>query len=348
MPDFDHGPSALDNGPSAEQWLEVARDRLLGQLGSLPTARLRRRRMLDALSLRSRAARAEDGNIDADPVALLRLIGFDDGEHEGLARELSSLIRAGAAAGVDSEALPHVAQAYVRAIGRIVAVEALVMREALGEIEADQREATIGGLIDALLPVSNRGFDVLHRVMLHEALVEASHGLDPEQDAPPVTAIGMVDLVRSTAYLGSAGAADLEHLVDAIFAAGQQATSERTAHIVKYVGDGAFIAATDVVNVADTALAMIGQLEDEVPLRARGGISCGFVVQRAGDVFGMPVNMAQALTKAARPGSVLLSAEAAGLLPRERRGRLRWLRLPHAALGEQRVATLRASPPNER
>jgi adenylate cyclase len=332
----------VEEGPSAE-WLEVARDRLLRELGALPAASLRRRRMLDALSVRSRAVSAEDGELDAELLSVLRLIGFDEHQHEGVVRELSNALEAGGAALADREALPHVTQAYVRAVGRIAAVEALVARDALRDAEPDRRAGMIEGLLDALLPVSNRGFDVLHRVMLHDALIEASHSLDLEEDAPLLTAVGMVDLVRSTAYLDAAGATEVEYLVDAIFAAGQQATTDRTAHVVKYVGDGAFIAATDIVNVADTALAMIAQLQAELPLRARGGISCGFAVERAGDVFGMPVNMAQALTKAARPGTVLLSAEAAQLLPRERRGRLRRRCLPNPALGEQRVATLRAA-----
>jgi class 3 adenylate cyclase len=328
---------------ASTEWLEVARDRLIGELGALSASRLRRRRMLDTLSPRSRKDRETDREMDEDLLSMLRLIGFDEGQHEGVVRELSAALEAGGAALADREALPQVTQAYVRAVGRIAAVEALVTRDALRDAEPDGRNAMIEGLLDALLPVSNRGFDVLHRVMLHEALVEASHGLDPEEDTPLITAVGMVDLVRSTAYLDGANAADVEHLVDAIFAAGQQATSDRIAHVVKYVGDGAFIVATDVVNVADAALSMIEQLEAELPLRARGGISCGFAVERAGDVFGMPVNMAQALTKAARPGTVLLSAAAAQLLPRERRGRLRRRCLPNPALGEQRVATLRAA-----
>jgi class 3 adenylate cyclase len=177
--------------------------------------------------------------------------------------------------------------------------------------------------------------------MLQDALLEASAGVTATESDFENIAVGMVDLVRSTDHLSRASAADLEQLVDAIFTAGQAATSERAAHIVKYVGDGVLIAANDVTSVADAALDAIERLEAVLPLRARGAVSYGFVVQRAGDVFGLPVNLVQALTKAARPGRVLLSAEAAALIGPERRGRLRRCELPHPALAAQRVASLR-------
>jgi class 3 adenylate cyclase len=329
-----------------EPWLEALSDRLSGDSG--PAANLtgvRRRRMIGALSTLARRERDAPGELDPEIVSLLELIGLDLDSREGWTREFAAMIDGGAAAGLDRGALPHVLQAYVRAVGRIAAVEAIIVVDALRGVEPDRRAEVAGGMIDELLPISQRGFDLLHRAMLQDALLEASPGIDADGSESARMAVGMVDLVRSTDYLSAASSEQLEQLVDAMFAAGQAATSERAAHIVKYVGDGVFISATDVASVADTALDLIDRLGSALPLRVRGGISYGFVVQRAGDIFGLPVNLAQALTKAARPGSVLLSADAAALVPAARRGRLRVLRLPHPALAEQRVATLRAPDP---
>jgi class 3 adenylate cyclase len=337
------GPATEPEHPPREAWTDVVNDRLGGDLGpALQFTRVRRRRMVGALSTLS--GRSRDATVELDPeiVSLLALIGLEAGKRESWMREFAATLDEGEAAGIDRGALPHVLQAYVRAVSRIVAVEASVALGVLRSVEADRRAEVIGQLVDQLLPTSLRGFDLLHRTMLHDALLEAPHGLDADESESEAMAVAMVDLVRSTDYFLEASAAELEELVDAMFAAGQAATSERAAHILKYVGDGVFIAANDVGSVADVALDLIARLERDLPLRARGGISYGSVLQRAGDMFGMPVNLAQALTKAARPGTVLLSADAAALLPRARRGRLRSRRLPHPALAEQQVATLQA------
>lgn len=335
----DSAPEAAHG--ASEPWIEAAAQRLERDVA--PIRRLsgaRRRRMRDVLAALAGRHRGAPEELEQELAALIELIGLGAGEPDGGLREFAALVRRGEEAGLDRRALPHVVQAYVRATGRIVAVETAVMLGTLREIEPARRAEVAGRLIDALLPSSVRGFDLLHRAMLQDAVLELSEGMAGEADQDNL-AVGMVDLVGSTAYLQTASAGQLEALVDAIFAAGQAVTAERAAHIVKYVGDGVFLAANDVASVADAAAELTGRLEARLPLRARGGVSYGFVVQRAGDIFGMPVNMAQALTKAAQPGTVLLSRTAAELLPAERRGRLRERELPHPALGRQRVATLR-------
>ncbi|HWF53616.1 MAG TPA: adenylate/guanylate cyclase domain-containing protein [Solirubrobacteraceae bacterium] len=328
--------------PEHEPWLEVAEERLGRDVASVRRiTRARRGRMLDALATIGRS-RGDGGGLDPELLGLLQMIGLDPLSDDSTARELALLIDRGAAAGLDRAALPHVLQAYVRAVNRIATVEAGVALDALRAADPAERPTLIANMIDELLPISLSGFDLLHRAMLHDALLEGSDGFEAEERSVQKQAIGMVDLVRSTDHLARASVVELEHLVDVMFAAGQAATAERSAHVVKYVGDGAFIAAADVISVADAALEMIARLEHELPLRARGGISFGGVVQRAGDIFGMPVNLASALTKATRPGTVLLSASAAAELPPARRGRLRSRALPHPGLGEQIVATLRA------
>jgi class 3 adenylate cyclase len=317
-------------------WLAVANEQLGQDIRSL--RRLTRTRRAGLLPKLARPLR--DHELDPEIIDLLKTIGLDVGDDLG--REFATVVGVGEAGGLDPAALPHVIQAYVRGVGRIAAVEAGVAVRAIRAVPPEERERVIGELIGGLMPASVRGFDLLHRAMLQDALEEAAGGVSEDGVDAEHLAVGMVDLVRSTHYLAQADSEQLEHLVDVLFAAGQSATAARPAHVVKYVGDGVFFAANEVSDVADAALEMMAHLEVETPLQARGGIGYGRVVQRAGDVFGMPVNLSQALSKAAKPGTVLLSEDAARKLPASRRGRIRVRTLPHTALGDQCVATLRA------
>jgi class 3 adenylate cyclase len=325
------------------EWLEAVSDRLGREQAPLRRlTRARRGRMLEALSTLSRRARLTGGELDPEIISLLELIGVPLDSDGFVARELAAAIGESQAGGMDPDAVPQVLQAYIRAVGRIAAVESRVMLAALRSTSAEERAEAATRLLDIAVPASVRAFDVLHRAMLEDAMMESAEGIDGEDSDLDSLAIGMVDLVKSSFYLSEAKSEELEQLVDAIFTAGQMATSDRSAHVVKYVGDGAFLAGAEITGVADAALDMVARLESELPLQARGGISYGFVVQRAGDVFGLPVNISQALCKAARPGTILLSADAAALIGPERRGRLRRRRLPNPAFGTQDVATLRA------
>jgi class 3 adenylate cyclase len=69
------------------------------------------------------------------------------------------------------------------------------------------------------------------------------------------------------------------------------------------------------------------------------------VIERAGDIFGLPINVAHIVTKSARPGMLLATAEAGAQLPSARRGRYRTAPLTHPTLGETRVTTVRRAGP---
>ena len=62
--------------------------------------------------------------------------------------------------------------------------------------------------------------------------------------------------------------------------------------------------------------------DDELPA-LRVGVAYGSVVNRLGDIYGEPVNLASRLTGLARPGSVLIDRELAGKLDGDERFRLR-------------------------
>ncbi|MEY2515111.1 MAG: adenylate cyclase, partial [bacterium] len=180
---------------------------------------------------------------------------------------------------------------------------------------------------------SIRGFTLLHEAMLHDALVDALSLASLRAPAVETIAVALVDLERSTEYLVHASHVELEQLVDGLFEAGQAATSGRAVQPVKYVGDGVFLAGREPREVAAAALDALEHVQEILPLDARAGLAHGEVLRRAGDIFGLPVNLAQLLTKAAAPGTLLAQREAALMLPRRIRGETRTIN-PHPTLGE--------------
>lgn len=308
------------------------------QLGT--GSRTRAVRMRSLLTAVGRSRERPD-ELDPQVAALLKLIGLDPADPAQLARELTEVLEAGSEVGIGRDALPAVLQAYSRAVSRIVAAEAVVLRDTLLAVPAPERAELLERALAAMLPVGARGFDVLHRALLHEALLDALAFASVGDREPGLLSVGMVDLVGSTQYLKSAAPEALEVLVDILFEAAQSATAGRAAHVVKYVGDGVFLTGRDAVELAEVALELVSLLEAGLPLRARGGLAHGPVVERAGDLFGLPVNAAQILTKAARPGTVLAHDSVIGLLPAGLMARPRMVELPHPALGEARVATVR-------
>jgi adenylate cyclase len=82
--------------------------------------------------------------------------------------------------------------------------------------------------------------------------------------------------------------------------------------LVKLVGDAAMLVSTDGERAVDAALALVeaaADQGDEFPMM-RAGLARGLAIARGGDWYGRPVNLASRITAVARPGSVLVSAEA--------------------------------------
>jgi adenylate cyclase len=78
------------------------------------------------------------------------------------------------------------------------------------------------------------------------------------------------------------------------------------------IGDAAMLVAPDTESILDAALALVAAIdsEEESFPRLRAGVARGPALPRGGDWYGRPVNLASRVTGIARPGSVLVSAEA--------------------------------------
>jgi class 3 adenylate cyclase len=279
--------------------------------------------------------------IDPSVAALLRSIGLEPRATALLAREVAAVIDAGSASGIAHDALPSVLQAYARGVGRIVAAEASLLGGAIRATSPADRADQLDRALKALVPAATRGFELMHSALLRETVRNELAEETFLAGEPDSLTVAMVDLVGSTSYLKRSGPAELEQLADVLFEAAQSASAGRGANVVKYVGDGVFLTGRDTVDMAEVALELVALLESELPLRARGGLSHGPVVQRAGDIFGLPVNTAQILSKAACPSSVVADETAAVRLPRGLRAHPRSVTLPHPAFGKTSLVTVR-------
>jgi class 3 adenylate cyclase len=324
--------------PSEADKLRALIDRRLVQVSAPTPVRVLGRRRLRALASALNLVPTRD---DAQGGAreLTTMLGVDATEAEAEVDELLALARSW---GISLGDIVPIAQAYYRGVARIVEAEV----EAL---EAILRRAPQGGRLelmerlmdDPVVDAPGRVFALLHASLLRAALLDELS--TRELDAPsPSLAVALVDLSGSTAYLEDSGREATQHLVDALFEAGQSVTAPRPARVVKYVGDGMFLAARDAQGLADACFEAIAQLAETVPLPARAGLAYGPLVRHAGDYFGFPINMAQRLTKVAAPRTVLASVEAAARIDPTRHGRRRRLRLPGSA---KRRAAVELAPP---
>jgi adenylate cyclase len=121
------------------------------------------------------------------------------------------------------------------------------------------------------------------------------------------TAVAFADLVGFTA-LGES--VPLEELggVAARLARLARDVVEPPVRIVKMIGDAVMLVSPEPDDLVETGLRLVEAAEDDDGFPAlRVGMAYGEAVNRWGDWFGSPVNVASRLTARARPGSVLVS-----------------------------------------
>jgi class 3 adenylate cyclase len=259
--------------------------------------------------------RHPDNALDPGVDALLRLAGIDEQALELAEHRLAGGLTHVGQLGVTIGDLGVVGQAYTRGVGPIAQAEAEIIGAIVRAAPVAARTERVEGLIRDALPLARRTFGLLHRVLLRDALLEELTSREHDQTDAGHVAVAHVDVMGSTALLQNASRTDTERLVDGLFAAAQTAVRDRPVLAVKYVGDGVFLAGREPGEVADAALQCVRLLADESALVARAGLAYGPVVRRAGDFFGLTVNLSHALTKAAPRGGLLASEPAAARIP---------------------------------
>jgi adenylate cyclase len=277
-------------------------------------------------------------SVAADPQAppdeaerYLKAVGLDPGDPGMPARIMRRALEEARREGIGPGELFAIFQAYGRGIGRIAAAEAEIVRRRVRDERPEARAGALDELLSQSLPVSAMLLHAIHRARLWKELED---NLDDNALDEPDTAertIALVDIVSSTGFLAEAGPGETERMVDAIHEAGQGCTAGRGVTPVKYAGDGVFLLGRDAREVIATALDAVHLLDRALPLQVRAGLATGPVVRRAGDYFGLTVNITHRLVTAAPIGTVL--AERSSV--RE---------LPESVVGEEMTKELRGIP----
>jgi len=284
----------------------------LGSGGLLPHARDQLRRLV-AMAAGAAGSAEDEATALAQPLRL---------SSPSAVQEVAALVGPARAAGLTLEHSLPIAQAYVRAVGRIVEAEVEHVQRVLRGVPEERRIAELDRLLPELMTAVGRGFDLVHRTSLRSAL---NHALAASQSSGAIRerVVALIDLSGSTQYLVEASEAETEALVDGLFQAGQAVASEHRVTVVKYVGDGFFLSGRDPEEVVRAAAGAVRHIGALLPLPARAGVARGRVISRAGDLFGLPVNVAQLLTKRADRHAVLVTASVARDLPASVRGAAR-------------------------
>jgi adenylate cyclase len=121
--------------------------------------------------------------------------------------------------------------------------------------------------------------------------------------------VAFVDIVGFT-ELGEQVPADELGAVVRDFEARVESVARPPVRLVKTIGDAAMLVAPEPDPLLDAVLELVdSSREDPDALVLRAGVASGEALQRAGDLYGRPVNLASRLTAFARPGSVVATEE---------------------------------------
>jgi adenylate cyclase len=141
------------------------------------------------------------------------------------------------------------------------------------------------------------------RAMLGRAQREAG---SPETNQDIV--VCFADLVGFTALGGQVAAEELGSLAGRLAELAAEVATEPV-RLVKTIGDAAMFISPEAAPMVAAALALVEAVEQADLPSLRTGLASGSALQRAGDWYGHPVNIASRVTGIARPGSVLCTEE---------------------------------------
>jgi adenylate cyclase len=254
---------------------------------------------------------------------LWRALGFPDVADDDPAfadadiaalRSLSALIDSGFV-GPESEAM--IARAMGQALSRLADWQTDMLADVLNARGGDDGGGTASpadavAAAQALLPRLQEIQDYVWRRHLAanaDRLLSAGGGGDRRE-----LAVAFADLVGYTSRSRGMGGRELGAMVEDFESTAAEVIARHGGRVVKTVGDGVLFTTTSAVAVVEIGLDLpeAWAADDRPPLRT--GAAFGAVLTRLGDVYSPVVNLASRLTSIARPGTVLVDRELAGLL----------------------------------
>ena len=274
------------------------------------------REVADGLGARARfleEARRALGDPAVDPDARV----LTDEELE-LARHAKTLLDAG----LDEESFFELIRVMSHSLDSIASALVATLGQALLQPGDTERDLGLryAESLRMLAPLAGPALELILNRRLREQIREAVIGrAELESGGCPARSasfVAFVDIVGFT-ELGEQVPADELGAVVRDFERRVEAAVEPPVRLVKTIGDAAMLVATEPDPLLDAVLGLVdASASDPDGLLLRGGVAAGEALQRAGDWYGRPVNLASRLTAFARRGSVVATGEV-----RERRAR---------------------------
>lgn len=167
----------------------------------------------------------------------------------------------------------------------------------------------------ALVWFGDRFGQVLEQVWRRHLQAAARARLSSPMDEAPIQAVGFADLVGFTALSQQIDSGALAAVVDRFESVAYATVAEHGGRVVKMIGDEVMFTMEDPTAAARCALDLSESYHDADDLSdVRVGVAYGTVIDREGDLFGPPVNLASRMTSIAYPGSVLVDEDLYELL----------------------------------
>jgi adenylate cyclase len=282
-------------------------------------------------------------------------VAFTDGDVTAL-REINEVLGHDL---VDEDTVLQLVRAVGQTMGRLASWLGDVWLQRLSVLPSDQ--PVTPDLVTAALAATEELRPAFERLLLHgwrrqltaagmrAAAVTAAAPSDPAAGLAHL-AVGFADVVSFTRLSRSLDAAALAAFVERFESAATEIVADLGGRVVKTLGDEVLFVATDPAAAAEIGLRVAERFNEdpEVP-KVRVGLAYGEVIQRLGDVFGTPVNLAARLTATAHPGTVLIDGEMASALPEGGRYDISSLRSrPLQGLGRVRPRLLRRASGDRR
>ncbi|POM26136.1 pH-sensitive adenylate cyclase [Actinomadura rubteroloni] len=244
---------------------------------------------------------------------------FTDGDVDAL-REIRKLLENDL---VDEEMVVQLSRAVGQTMGRLASWLADVWVRRLSE-EWPEDEPITAEIVRVALEATSELEPAFERLMLHgwrrqlaeAALRTAAATVGPAAADPTVgvsqLTVGFADVVSFTRMSRRMDGGELAEFVERFERVGAEVIAELGGRVVKTLGDEVLYSAVEPAAAVEIGL-RIAELCDTDPSfpRVRVGLAYGEVLQRLGDVFGTPVNLAARLTAIAYPGTVVVDGQLA-------------------------------------
>jgi adenylate cyclase len=234
------------------------------------------------------------------PLVPLDEVAFTDADLEAVvgATKLFDLV------GMDREIVLQQARAMGQTAARIASSHLDVIAEVFREGDLTRSAEEALRMADEALPSLDRLLVYMYRRHL-AAATEQRMFMEPGQEGGVAMSVGFADLSGFTALSQELDVRELAVLIDRFNTATSDVVSQAGGRVIKTIGDEVMFATPDVASGATISLTLIGEAAEGLPA-LKIGLATGPVIQREGDLFGSPVNLASRLVTTAKPGSVLV------------------------------------------